>query len=81
MPLPPGGVQAIPISQGVDRRSVGLTRARVVQVYVPDDVIGIQAYILWEEAGRPDGADFSQQARDQIHSQLKSGKDLKVRPP
>lgn len=50
-------------------------------MYVPDDVIGIQAYILWEKAGRPDGADFSQQARDAIHSQLKSGKDLKVSPP
>lgn len=54
---------------------------RELQVYVPDDVIGIQAYILWEKAGRPDGADFSNQARDAIHSQLKAGKDLKVRGP
>lgn len=51
-----------------------------VQVWVPDDLMAVQAYILWEKAGKPDGADFAQAARDEIHRQLKSGKKLEVRP-
>ncbi len=30
---------------------------------IPDDLLGVQAYVLWEHAGKPDGADFSGDAR------------------
>jgi hypothetical protein len=63
---------------GVDTETVETVDASAVQVFVPDDVLSIQAYLLWEKAGRPDGADYSQQARDEIHLQLKSGRSLKV---
>ena len=52
-----------------------------MQVWVPDDIMAVQAYILWEKAGKPDGADFAQAARDEIHRQLKAGQKLEARPP
>ena len=33
---------------------------------VPEHLVGIQAYILWERAGKPDGADFGDEARREI---------------
>lgn len=50
-----------------------------MQVWVPDDLMAVQAYILWEKAGKPDGADFAGAARDEIHRQLKAGVKLEVR--
>jgi hypothetical protein len=47
-----------------------------VQIWVPDDLMAVQAYILWEKAGRPEGADFSHAAREEIHRQLKAGQSL-----
>lgn len=38
--------------------------------------MGIQAYLLWEKAGRPDGADFSGDARNTLQQQLASGMSL-----
>ncbi len=35
-------------------------------VSIPEDLIGVVAYIMWEKAGKPDGADFGNQAREQI---------------
>ena len=35
-----------------------------------------QAYLLWEKAGRPDGADFAQDARATLEAQLRSGKSV-----
>ena len=35
--------------------------------------VGIEAYILWEKAGRPDGADFSNDARRTLQDQLDKG--------
>lgn len=35
--------------------------------------VGIQAYILWEKAGRPDGADFATDARRALQDQLDKG--------
>ena len=35
-----------------------------------------QAYLLWEQAGRPDGADFAQDARATLEAQLRAGKSL-----
>jgi hypothetical protein len=48
-------------------------------VWVPDDLMAVQAYILWEKAGKPQGADFAQAAREEIHRQLKSGMKLEAR--
>lgn len=33
----------------------------------------MQAYLLWEKAGKPDGADFSNDARQGLEQQLRSG--------
>ncbi len=38
--------------------------------------VGIQAYLLWEKAGRPDGADFSNDARKTLQQQLDGGMSL-----
>lgn len=35
--------------------------------------MGIQAYLLWEKAGQPDGADFSHDARSALQRQLDQG--------
>ena len=35
--------------------------------------VGVQAYLLWERAGKPDGADFSKDARQTLERQLASG--------
>ncbi|EFJ44707.1 hypothetical protein VOLCADRAFT_118653, partial [Volvox carteri f. nagariensis] len=43
---------------------------------IPDDLLGVQAYVLWERAGKPDGADFSGEARRVITEQLQSGATL-----
>lgn len=38
--------------------------------------VNIQAYLLWERAGRPDGADFAQDARATLEAQLRAGKSV-----
>jgi hypothetical protein len=38
--------------------------------------VNIEAYLLWEKAGRPEGADFSTEARRTLEDQLRSGKTL-----
>ena len=35
--------------------------------------VGVQSYLLWEQAGRPNGADFSQDARRKLEKQLRAG--------
>ena len=35
--------------------------------------MGVQAYILWEKAGKPDGTDFSSDARHGLQDQLDKG--------
>ena len=38
--------------------------------------VGLQAYLLWEQAGKPDGANFSDDARRQLQQQVQSGKSV-----
>ena len=45
-------------------------------VYVPEDLVGVQAYILWEQAGKPDGADFGVRARELLEGRLRAGESL-----
>eukprot|EP00887_Chlorella_sp_A99_P007269 scaffold2.g7269.t1 len=40
---------------------------------MPQDLIGIQAYVLWEQAGKPDGADFGDAARRKLEDWARSG--------
>ena len=40
--------------------------------------VGIQAFIMWEKAGKPDGADFSHDARNVLRDQLQSGTAVEV---
>lgn len=45
-------------------------------MHVPDDLVGVQAYILWEQAGKPDGADFGGEARQMLEGRLRGGESL-----
>lgn len=36
--------------------------------------ISIQAYILWEQAGKPDGADYGDSAKRALEERLRAGK-------
>ena len=38
--------------------------------------VNIQAYLLWEQAGRPDGADFAGDARATLEAQARAGKSV-----
>ena len=38
--------------------------------------VGLQAYLLWEQAGKPDGANFSTDARSTLEKQLQQGKTV-----
>lgn len=38
--------------------------------------VGLKAYLLWEGNGRPDGGDFSEQARAELRAELRAGKSL-----
>ncbi|KAJ9505372.1 hypothetical protein QJQ45_028079, partial [Haematococcus lacustris] len=48
----------------------------LLDVPIPEDLIAVQAYVLWERAGKPQGADFAAPARAEIESKLRAGKDL-----
>jgi alpha-glucan,water dikinase len=44
---------------------------------LPDDLVGLKAYLMWEAAGRQDGADFSNQAREVLAKEVLNGKSVK----
>jgi len=46
------------------------------QEEIPMELVGIQAYILWENSGKPDGADFTDQAKAELAHKLRSGETL-----
>lgn len=39
--------------------------------------MGLKAYLLWEENGRPEGGDFSEQAREVLAAALRSGQSIR----
>lgn len=43
---------------------------------VPQDLINVKAYLLWEDNGRPPGADFGPQARQMLEQELANGASL-----
>lgn len=43
---------------------------------IPNDLISLQAYVLWERNHKPHGADFGPQARSMIEDQLREGLTL-----
>lgn len=43
---------------------------------IPDDLVGIQAYLLWESAGKPEGADLSLEARENLAAEILNGKSI-----
>ncbi|WPT16709.1 Alpha-glucan water dikinase [Picochlorum sp. SENEW3] len=45
-------------------------------VDVDQDVVNFRAYLMWEQAGKPDGADFGQAARAEIVQLLGEGKTM-----
>ena len=40
---------------------------------IPEDLLAVQAYVLWEKAGKQDGADFSDAARRAIEEEVRNG--------
>ncbi len=38
--------------------------------------VGLKAYLLWESNGKPDGGDFSGQARAELETELRRGMSL-----
>ena len=38
--------------------------------------VGLKAYLLWESNGKPDGGDFSEQARAELETELRRGMSL-----
>ena len=38
--------------------------------------VGVQAYLLWEKAGKPEGADFSKDARKALQEQIERGASI-----
>ncbi|GAX78330.1 hypothetical protein CEUSTIGMA_g5772.t1 [Chlamydomonas eustigma] len=47
--------------------------AQVAVTTIPEDLLAVQAYVLWEKAGKPDGADFSGDARRVISEAVQGG--------
>jgi len=45
-------------------------------VLIPEELVAVQAYLLWEKAGKPQGADFGSAARREIEAQMRSGLSL-----
>ncbi|KAI8477159.1 MAG: R1 protein [Monoraphidium minutum] len=45
-------------------------------VVIPDALVSVQAYVMWEHAGKPQGADFGAAARNLIEEKLRSGLSL-----
>lgn len=39
----------------------------------PQDLVNVQAYVLWEHAGKPQGADFGNDARVKIEEEVRKG--------
>lgn len=40
--------------------------------------VGIQAYLMWESAGKPDGANFSDDARKDLERQVQAGESARA---
>mmetsp|Transcript_35593 Transcript_35593/g.67107 ORF Transcript_35593/g.67107 Transcript_35593/m.67107 type:complete len:1330 (+) Transcript_35593:136-4125(+) len=40
---------------------------------IPDDLMAVRAYLMWEQAGKPDGADFGSAAEAEMRSLLRAG--------
>lgn len=45
-------------------------------VFIPQELLGVQAYLLWEQAGKPDGADFGDKARQVLEGRIRGGASL-----
>ena len=50
--------------------------AEAVAAALPADLVGVQAYIMWEAAGRPDGADFGGAARRSLAGRVRRGESV-----
>jgi len=61
---PPGGA-------GADPWAAALARA-------PQDLVAVEAYLLWERAGRPEGADFGGAARRRLAARLRAGEAVEA---
>lgn len=43
---------------------------------LPEDLVGLKAYLMWEAAGKQDGADFADQAREVLANEVLRGKSI-----
>ena len=58
------------------RQEPALAAAVEDGVVLDQDVVNFRAYLMWEQAGKPDGADFGQAAREEIVQLLGEGKTM-----
>ncbi|GAB4820070.1 hypothetical protein N2152v2_007116 [Parachlorella kessleri] len=68
--------------------AAGAAKQASILPSLPQELINIQAYILWEQAGKPDGADFGGAAKRALEGRLRAGasvsdleKELKAPAP
>uniref|UniRef100_A0A383VC26 Uncharacterized protein n=1 Tax=Tetradesmus obliquus TaxID=3088 RepID=A0A383VC26_TETOB len=47
-----------------------------IPVIIPDSLVAVQAFVMWEQAGKPQGADFGAGARKEIEAKLRQGQTL-----
>jgi len=52
-------------------------QSQEADIELDPELVGLKAYLLWEENGRPEGGDFSQQAREVLTAAVRSGKSIK----
>lgn len=60
-----------------EKESPEVVAFKTAAASLPDDLVGLKAYLMWEAAGRQDGADFADQAREILAKELIDGKSLK----
>ena len=80
----PAGGGGVPASAGAPTQgtksaaaaAAGPTTTRSVPGELPGDLVGTAAYLLWEAAGCPPGADYGDAARAELAARLAAGASL-----
>ena len=47
-----------------------------IMASLPEGLVGLKAYLMWEAAGKPDGADFAVKAKEFLANEVVKGKSL-----
>ena len=68
--------QAAPANGNGKAVAAAVAAPAAPRVDLPQDLVNVQAYLLWEQAGQPDGADFGGQAREVLEKQVRAGASI-----